>query len=163
MCIKGKSEKLPKGITLFDISNGHGLEITPLQIVRMYSLLALKYSTVNPILYRTQGPIFPNMVENCEGVSLINSILTNQNWSISIQKISVRLTKLIGYATNTPLKQGNKEKGDGENAVSFCGIFAKGKELYVIFAMLQGHRQCTKISHLKGITQPLVGYICQED
>ena len=103
------------------------------------------------------------MVENCEGVSLINSILTNQNWSISIQKMSVRLTKLIGYATNTPLKQGNKEKGDGENAVSFCGIFAKGKELYVIFAMLQGHRQCTKISHLKGITQPLVGYICQED
>lgn len=163
VCIKGKKEKLPKGITLFDISNGHGLGITPLQIVRMYSMLALKYSTVNPILYRTQGPIFPNMVENCEGVSHINSILTNQIWSISIQKMSVRLTKLIGYATNTPLKQGNKEKGDGENAVSFCGIFAKGKELYVIFAMLQGHRQCTKISHLKGIIQPLVGYICQED
>ena len=163
MCIKGKNEKLPKGITLFDISNGHGLEITPLQIVRMYSLLALKYSTVNPILYRTQSPIFPNMVENCEGVSLINSILTNQNWSISIQKMSVPLTKLIGYATNTPLKQGNKEKGDGENAVSFCGIFAKGKELYVIFALLQGHSQYTKISHLKGIIQPLVGYICQED
>ena len=161
--IKGKGQILPKGISLFDLSNGHGLEITPLQIVRMYSLLALEGSTVNPILYRTQSPIFPNMVEYCEGIPLINSILTYQNWSIPMQKMSPPLTKLIGYASNTPLKQGSNEKGNEEKVVSFCGIFAKGKEIYVIFAMLRGHSQDTKISNLAGIVQPLADYICQED
>lgn len=161
--IKENSKILPKGVTLFDIANGHGLEITPLQIVRMYSLLALECSTVNPILYRTQSPVFPNMVENCEGLPLIRSILTHQNWSIPMQKMSPPLTKLIGYAANTPLKQGNKGKGNGEKAVSFCGIFSKGKETYVIFAMLQGHRQNTKISNLAGIVQPLADFICQDD
>ncbi len=147
---------------IHELANGYGLKMSPLQIVRMYSLLANGDYMVMPRLYASANE-YPKSTytDGIEHVDSLRGLLNGEYLPKSLGVTSAELTHhLAGYScVFGPMPEAGKSEQTGPYYVEFCGYLRRENSTYVIYAMMECSHYPISPQKLSGIIPRLAEYI----